>query len=367
MNPIRLPLGMRDYNLEQTKMKRDLQKKIETLFESYGYREVSAPSIEYLDTYKNAFSSLNANELYKFIDTNSDILALRMDMTVPIARLCVSKFKDVKPPFRIRYCSDVYKVRQSFAGKRSQVTDCGIELIGLDQRSDLEVLGLALDTLQAIDKDRATLEIGNSQFFKVACDQLNLDDSQREKMAYLIDHKQMVDLQEYVLERNLSKEAASFFMELPLLNDLDRALELSFTPELEQIVTSMKKLAQSLDELGYKGRYSFDLGKVPHLDYYTGILFEGFVPGVGVSVLSGGRYDGLLESFGWPLEAVGFSVKLDYLMDKLEYTQEKVLVIQYPYSKQVKALEMARDLRKTNKVELVPYDQEEIQVKEELR
>ena len=91
-------------------------------------------------------------------------------------------------------------------------------------------------------------------------------------------------------------------MELPLLSGspdaLDKALELSFNSALKAVVLQLKSLYEKLSELGYGSHIQFDLGKVPHLDYYTGIIFEGYVNGVGHSVLSGGRYDSLLKKFG---------------------------------------------------------------------
>ncbi len=94
MKKIYLPSGMRDNILSEAKTKKELQDCFEKVFESYGYSKIYTPSIEFFSTYQNAFSNLNSNSMYKFFDQDGNILSLRMDMTVPIARVCATKFKD---------------------------------------------------------------------------------------------------------------------------------------------------------------------------------------------------------------------------------------------------------------------------------
>ncbi|WP_297237855.1 ATP phosphoribosyltransferase regulatory subunit [uncultured Faecalicoccus sp.] len=367
MSQIRLPLGMRDLVFEEARKKRQLQERIETIFHSYGYQEVIAPTIEFLETYQKAFSSLKDQQMYKFFDAAGNTLALRMDMTVPIARICASKYKDEEGPFRFCYCANVFKVRESFAGKRSEVTDCGVELIGLDEQSDLEVISCALDTMKSFGIADYTLEIGNSSFFKKACILLNLSNDVAEKLAQLVDQKSMVDLKEYLVSLDLSQKQEEFFLKLPLLNGknvLKDALTISFDDSLKAIVQKLQDLKENLKALGYEDNITFDLGKVPHLDYYTGILFEGYVHGVGTSVLSGGRYDHLLSIFGKDLPAVGFSIKLDYLLDVIDQKPEKILYLYYPVERQIEAFEKARELRKEQRVKLIPYNGENIMIQE---
>ena len=194
MNQIYLPLGMRDNILEEAQIKKNIQIGLEKVFEKYGYSKIYTPSIEFYETYQNAFTNLDSKSMYKFFDNDGNILSLRMDMTVPIARVCATKFKEYKRPLRFYYSSNVYKVRESFAGKRSEVTDCGIELIGLDKNSDIEILLCAMDALRSLDIDNYSLECGTSGLFKQACRLLNLKDSVIYKLADLIDRKSMVDL-----------------------------------------------------------------------------------------------------------------------------------------------------------------------------
>ena len=120
--------------------------------------EVITPSIEYYRTYSQGFVSLKEEEMYKFFDHNNAILTLRMDMTVPIARMAATKFKHHKSPLRFRYCANVYKVKQYFAGKRNEVSDCGIELLGQSAKeSDLEILMCAMEVMEQLSDKPFTL------------------------------------------------------------------------------------------------------------------------------------------------------------------------------------------------------------------
>ena len=135
----------------------------------------------------------------------------------------------------------------------------------------------------------------------------------------------------------LDEDKQQFFLQLPwlcgVIKVLDDALTYCFNDQLKDIVYQLKQLMSDLTALGYGKHITFDLGKVPHLNYYSGLLFEGFVEGIGTSVLSGGRYDHLLEKFGKPMPAIGFPVKLDYLLEVYELTCEtkKTIQILYPY------------------------------------
>ena len=363
---IRIPQGMRDLIQDEVIRKQQLKNRIEEVFEKSGYSEIITPAIEYYNTYENAFSSMQDEEMYKFFDQDGRILTLRVDMTVPIARVCASKFTNTEPPYRFRYCSDVFKVRHTFAGKRSQVTDCGIELIGMDESADLEVLSTALDAMASFGIEDYTLEIGNSSFLKKACRAVNMDDDTMRILADLIDRKSMVELEEYLSLLNLSEEVSSFFLLLPMLGGKADVLELaekvSFNEDLRNEVNKLKVLAGQLKELGYEDRITFDFGKAPHLDYYTGIIFEGYVSGSGSSVLSGGRYDNLLSSFGRDLPACGFSIKLDYLLELVPAFRRRRIRLLYPKGKEVEAVLKARELREEADVELTVYDGETLEV-----
>ena len=362
---IRTPQGTRDLTGQDVIKKRSLEKKVQDVFERYCFEEVMTPAFEYYQTYNAAFSSLEDRAMVKFFDEMGDILTLRMDMTVPIARLAAQQFQNAPLPLRFSYSSSVYKVKKSFAGKMNEVTDTGVELIGLNEIGDLEILCCAVDTLKALEMEDYTLELGDVNFFGRAAKKVFANEEDMERAADLIDRKSMVELEEFLQEKQLDPKAAAFFMELPLLNGgaevLKKARQISFDPSLDEVIDRLEHLYSAMEELGDSEGITFDLGALPHIHYYTGLIFAGFVKGVGSSVLSGGRYDSLLSRFGRDLPAVGFSVKLDYLLDQVQTPKKTTRTrILYPENRAVEAFAAAKEARVKGPVEMVVWDREEI-------
>lgn len=362
----RTPLGMRDLAGDDVRKKRYLQKVMLDTFEKHGFEEVMTPAMEYYQTYSTAFDTLQDREMVKLFDENSDILALRLDMTVPIVRMAASRYQEADKPLRFSYCSNVYKMRKSFAGKRSEVMDCGVELIGGDDFSDLEVLVTALDTLDAIGLAGYTLEIGEVNFFEEAAAAVFETEEDLHRAADLINRKSMVELREFVDSKNMDPAVRDFFMELPLLNGtsevLERARMFSFNDRLDAILDRLEAINLALNSLGYGSLIRFDLGKIPYLNYYTGLIFEAFAIGVGTSILSGGRYDSLCSRFGMPAEARGFSLKLDYLIDLIQVPVKKACwKIHYPADRWLEAFELAKELQKNGEPAVLSlWDTDEI-------
>lgn len=358
-----IPEGMRDLILGECEVKKKLQKDIEEVLDRWGYKEVVTPTIEYYQTINSGFQNLKEEEVYKFFDSKGKILVLRPDMTVPIARVAATKFKNIEKPLRFRYTADVFRLHKNFGGKKNEYTDCGVELIGLkDKDSDLEILEAALETLEVLGDTKFKLEMGHMDFFNAAVKDLNLDEEKREKLATLIDKKSLKSLSDYLDELNLSEEYKNFFNELPLLfggiEVLEKAKKLAFNKELKESISYLESLYNDLRSLGYKESITFDLAMVPRLNYYTGLIFRGFVDGVGATVLSGGRYDKLIKTFGKDYPAIGFSVNLDTLLSVLDIKNaddRDKFVIYYGKDNKIEALKKAKGLRQEgNVVELIP-------------
>lgn len=370
MKQFTIPAGMRDRIREECASRRELQQAIEERFARWGYEEVITPTIEFYKTYEAGFDNINEEDMYKFFDAQGRILMLRADMTIPIARLAATKFKDAEVPLRFRYCANVFKVHEDLSGLKNEIRDCGVELIGVPQTcGDLEILMTALDALSVV-KDRSwVLEIGNINFFREACRYFSITKEDSEALAELIDEKSITSLAEKLDALGLRAEGRQFFLQLPWLSGDQRMLQdaeqYCFCEELLQILRDLSSLADDLQALGCE-RVQFDLGKTKNLNYYTGIVFEAYVEGVGKRVLSGGRYDTLLEKYGRKLPAVGFSIKLDALSEiwqAKEQPEETVIV--YPPKERVAAMKKARQLAEEGRVRLVAdATAQELRIKE---
>lgn len=371
MKQFTIPTGMRDIILNECSARKELQQAIEERFEKWGYEEVITPMIEFYKTYEAGFDNINEQDMYKFFDAQGRILMLRADMTIPIARLAATKFKDVTPPLRFHYCANVFKVHEDLSGLKNEISDCGVELIGVDQQNgDLEILMTALDALSVVKDHTWVLEIGNINFFREACHYFSITQEESEELADLIDQKSMTSLAEKLDALGLEEHGKQFFLQLPWMSGdetmLENAKRYCFCSELQEILDRLLQLAKDLQNLGCE-HVQFDLGKTKNLNYYTGIVFEAYVEGVGKRVLSGGRYDTLLEKYGRKLPAVGFSIKLDLLSQIFQPKpkQKKTTILYHP-NERVEAMKQARLLSKTKCVNLVADETvDAVEMKEE--
>ena len=367
MKKFAIPSGTKDLLFDECRSKKQLQKEIEQVFESYGYQEIMTPTIEFFKTYQVGFEDVQEEAMYKFFDENGRILVLRADMTIPIARVATTKLKGNALPLRFYYCANVYKVKQTFAGKRNEVSDCGIELLGSNrQESDLEVLVCALEVMEKMQQKAYTLELSDVRFFEQACKLVAMKESEKAKLASLIDSKSLTELESYLNQLQLDEKVKDFFMQLPWLGGnvevLEEAKSYCFHESLLQVIDDLKVYYDQLSALGYEQYITYDLGKIPHLNYYSGLIFEGYIENVGNSVLSGGRYDQLLEKFNESMPAIGFSVKLDYVLNAYQYSEQKAkVVVSYPLELQLEAFKYAKQLRK-DKIVVMKVDQSKTEI-----
>ena len=263
-----IPEGTRDLILDECIRKKELELEIETILNKWGYKEVITPTIEYYQTFNEGFQILKEEDMYKFFDDKGRILVLRPDMTIPIARVVATKFKEINPPIRLGYTSNVFRVHESLGGKKNEYTDCGVELIGLNGiDSDVEILITALESLKVLKETGYKIEVGNINFFNSAVEWLNLDFEQRSFLAKLIDEKSMKELEEYLDMLKVGDDYKDFFMKLPWLfggvEVLDIGRKYAINNEILSEIKYLRNIYEILDSLGYGDKLTFDLGIVP--------------------------------------------------------------------------------------------------------
>lgn len=362
-----LPEGTRDLILDECVIKRKLERDIDSLFEKWGYKEVITPTLEFYETFNYNSQTLKEEDMYKFFDNRGRILVLRPDMTIPIARVVQTKLKDVDFPIKLRYTSNVFRVHESLGGKRNEYTDCGIEFVGLeDKKSDLEILVLALEALKKLGLNDFKLEIGNIGIFNGAFKNLEMSQEDKEMIAKFIEEKNLKNLEDYLVGLEMTDEYKNFFNKLPwLFGDkqiIDEAKKLVFNEEIKESLAYLEELYNQLEALGYGNNVTFDLGMVPRLNYYTGIIFRGYGEGHGNILLSGGRYDNLIEFSRAFVPAIGFSIDINSVISTFELNEEliqneNVYKIYYDDKDRIEAIKKSEELREQGFiVELLPKE-----------
>lgn len=321
-NDLITPEGTRDLLFNDCLARREVESKLAVLFKSFGYSEVVTPGIEFYDLFNGSSRHFRQEIMYKLSDPKGRLIVLRPDSTIPIARLVSTRLISAVTPIRLFYNQAVYENNALLKGRSDEIFQSGIELIGGEDTecADYEAMCLALEALGRFDADNFRLEIGDIGYFKELVAKLDADESTKEEIRLLISAKNYPALNDILDEVGDSPVSAAL-KALPRLfggiEVFDKAAQLFTDDKTTAILLHLKDVYNKLSDLGYGEKISVDLGIVSHADYYTGIVFKGYLSGVGQSVLKGGRYDCLLGEFGRPCPAVGFGVNCDEVANYL--------------------------------------------------
>lgn len=314
-NKLITPEGTRDLLFEDCMARRQVETRIKELFQNRGFSEVITPGIEFYDVFSSEHHGMAPEKMYKLTDHKGRILAVKPDLTMPIARMAATRLKGQTRPLQLYYDQNVYAVSPTLTGRSDEIAQMGIEIIGVGgRRTDLEVLVLAIEALQSCGLTDFRLEIGHIGFFNTLIRRLNLSDEDAEEIRELIQTKNFPSLNDR-LDRMPDRETADALKQLPALfggeEVFEQAAEVLHFSELSADIESLRAIYEALAQLGLGDKISVDLGIVNRNDYYTGIVFRGYVEGLGTTALVGGRYDTLLADYGSPEPAIGFGIDVD--------------------------------------------------------
>lgn len=315
-----LPEGVSDLLPEAAWQKRRLEDAFLREFAASGYSLVETPAFEYLEVFSGSETAMRQEELVKFIDGQGRILTLRPDGTMPCARVAATRLKDAPAPLRLCYVGQVFHVDQ---GRMHAATQAGIELLGKKSpQGDAEVIALAARSLKAVGLQNFQFDLGQVAFFKGLVDEAGLTPQQAEEVREAVERKDMLALELLLTTLGMQDKLGEKLMALPQLYGgrevLSTARKLTAQKSALLALDDLEKVFDLLSEQGLADCLSIDLGLVPAIRYYSGVIFRGLTPGLGMPVLGGGRYDQLLGRFGRQMPATGFAVDLPQLLNALQ-------------------------------------------------
>lgn len=314
------PEGTRDLLFEECIARREAEGKLSDLFVCRGYSEVMTPGIEFYDVFDAMPMAIPSDGMYKLTDDKGRLLVMRPDNTMPIARLTATRLQNAALPVRLYYAQDVFHLNHGLTGRNDQQFQAGVELIGAaGLRADLEMLSLAAEAIRLFADGEETsfrMEIGHIGFFHALIASLQVEQEIQDDIRELIESKNYAGLSD-ILDTLPAGETVDAIRRLPRLfggeEVLGEAEKLSRNPQARQALAYLSGLYGTLCRLGLGDQVMIDLGMVHRNEYYTGVIFRGYVEGSGDAVVSGGRYDTLLRQFGRALPATGFGVNVDAL------------------------------------------------------
>jgi ATP phosphoribosyltransferase regulatory subunit len=319
-----LPEGVRDLLFADAAAWRSMTTALHETWRGWGYREIILPTFEYAETLAIDVGSQIDAEMYRFFDRHGRTLALRPDLTIPTARVVGTRLFDQPPPLRISYVGNVFRYEPPRAGRQHEFTQAGVELIGArGAAADAEVIALAVAALRGVGLPRFCITIGHVGFFRGLLAALNLPEQLTEQLRSAVSRKAEAELADLLAEApRLAADARSAGRALLRFTGgpemLHAADPFCLNLMMADALADLAALAGLLAAYGVADAVNYDLAEVRDLDYYTGVTFEGFAPGLGFSLIAGGRYDGLLGRFGPPQPAVGWALTLDRVLEARE-------------------------------------------------
>ena len=314
------PEGTRDLLFEECTARRRVERTMAGIFEGFGYQEVATPAVEFYDVFTREGESIPPERMFKLTDLQGRLLVLRPDLTAPIARLAGTRLREAARPLRLYYNQNVYRYAGGNSGTAGEIAQMGVEFIGGGPLiCDVEIVELAARSLRLACSEDFQIELCHIGYFNALVESLSADDSIREQIRELVEHKNFPAL-DNLLEPFEDSPACRALRRLPALfgepSVLEEARELYSDAQADRALDSLAQIYRALEDLGLGDHLMIDLGLVNQADYYTGIIFRGYTAGAGEPVLAGGRYDDLIGVFGAGRPATGFGINLDLLCER---------------------------------------------------
>lgn len=315
-----LPAGIEEILPPQARLMESLRRDLLDLYRSWGYELVIPPFIDYLESLLTGTGQDLDLQTFKLTDQLSGrLLGVRADMTPQVARIDAHHLRR-DTPTRLCYLGTVLHTRaDGFAGTRSPY-QIGAEIYGhAGIESDVEIVRLILETLGSAGIQGCYLDLGHVGIFRGLARQAGLDPSGEHALFDALQRKAIPEIESLVQGLGLPAGPARMLAELADLNG-DDALERAESVlgeadhPVREAVAYLRRLAEALDRWLPGVSVHYDLAELRGYHYKTGAVFAAFVPGWGLEIARGGRYDDIGRVFGRARPAVGFSADLKGLL-----------------------------------------------------
>ena len=309
----RIPPGTRDVLPEEMREVRAISSRLRSTFEGAGYGEVHTPALEYEEVLRRG-EDRAAGARYRTFDEQGDVLALRSDMTIPIARVVATRYADAEPPLRFCYFAHAWRAVERGVGEPREFLQGGLELIGASPpEAEAEVLALTIAGLEEAGLSRHRVGVGDGSLYRGLLNALGVAEQEHLPLLECLSRRDLVGLDMLVSRiAGIGDRDRELLVRLPELRGGREVLEpaADAPAEWKAAIEGLRALHEQLADRGVADRVIFDLGLVRELGYYTGAVFEVYDPAVGFALGGGGRYDDLLGLFGRSLPACGMALDL---------------------------------------------------------
>ncbi|HET7812772.1 MAG TPA: ATP phosphoribosyltransferase regulatory subunit [Candidatus Baltobacteraceae bacterium] len=312
---MRLPAGVRDWLPQEFAYKREIEETIREVFRTWSYSEVLTPTFESEEALVRGLGEKLMQQTFRFADPFGASLALRTEMTTPIARVVSARLRTASLPLRLSYIAPAYRYEEPQLGRMREFTQAGSELIGAPGvDAEAEALFMAIETLDAVGLNDARFDINSAALVDGVL------------ASFGLSGEELLATKKLIASRNVVAIADEAIRDLTLTRGREAVIErvrpLCRTPEALQALDDLESIVARARALGYENRINIDFALLRDLEYYTGFVFEGYITDLGFSLCGGGRYDSLLPRFGYDVPAVGWMVGVERILLALERRRE---------------------------------------------
>ncbi|MGC8998857.1 MAG: histidine--tRNA ligase [Candidatus Bathyarchaeia archaeon] len=362
MSAFKTVRGMRDFLPEEAKLMRFIEEKARITAKLYGYREIITPVVESYELVAAKAGEEVRARMYAFEDLGGRKVALRPEFTASVARLVATTMRNDPKPLRLFCVGSLYRYDEPQKGRFREFWQSNFELMGSEKpEADAEVLLLTNNLMRSVGLRNYAFKVGHVGVLRGILSQEGIEEETQNRIMQLMDKKQYEEALSIVKEAKASEKCLKTLQKLVALkggnttNILEEMAKLvkdygtasNAVKNLGEILKLVKKTAKEPD-------ITVDAGFARGLEYYTGMIFEVYVPELDIALAGGGRYDKLVELFGGePTPAVGVAHGIDRIMlamqeQKTSVTAEeekRVMVIPVSESLNNEALRISEMLR----------------------
>lgn len=323
------PRGTRDFLFTEMRERKEAESTLRNVFENYGFQEIKTPLFEELKLFTTKSGEEIVDQLYNFKDKSDRELALRPELTAPVARLYLNELqKTTAKPIKLYYYGSCFRYERPQKGRFRQFWQFGCELIGAKSpEGEAEVISMCNESLESLGITPADININHLGIIRGLFAHFNIDTKTQREIMVIIDKGDKELLKESLVGDNpvIDNEELNNV----LLNLIDMVGGKEILADIEELVkpydepqeslAELEELVKTLDSFGVDN-YTLNLGVARGLDYYTGIVFEVYIPELGAQkqVCGGGTYS-LIKVFGGEeIESTGFAFGFDRLMNAIE-------------------------------------------------
>ncbi len=361
---LKTPQGAESIFLDEAYKHEKINEVINNIYTLWGYLPIKTPVFDYYETYDKLLSDESKKNCFRLMDRDGELLLLRNDITLFLAKQLGRITKKDDKALRVHYADSILRHQSEIDISNNEFFQTGAELVGASGiNGDLEAVTLLQSIISELSLKNTRIHIGSRAILDgILFKYKNINSS---KLISLINSRDIFAMETYLItfmDVSTAKEVITLFMFIGTFSEYSEFLSKN-TSLLEKLNISeqclyLKKIGKNLEDLDLIDNYRFDLSEVANRSYYTGIVFQAYTQDIDSAIASGGRYDELISSFGESIPSVGFSLLLRKIEHKIidkKFTPPKMNNVS-TNGDFVKAYKEASLLRKDGKCAIIRGD-----------